>query len=44
MPENRQAINKIIGSLPLLDSKIGNITQALGKFFRSVNLFSYTYN
>ena len=29
MSDNRQAINKIIGSLSLLDSKIGNITQAL---------------
>ena len=45
MSENRQAINKIIGSLSLLDSKIGNITQALKReVFRLVNLFSYTYN
>ena len=29
MLENRQAIKKIIGSLSLLDYKIGNITQAL---------------
>ena len=29
MSENRQATNKIISSLSLLDSKIGNITQAL---------------
>ena len=29
MSENRQAINKIIGSLSILDSTIGNITQAL---------------
>ena len=44
MSENRQAINKIIGSLSLLDSKIGNITQALeGKFFRLINLSSFTY-
>ena len=46
LSENRQAINKIIASLSLLDSKIGNITQALEKevFFRLVNLSSYTYN
>ena len=31
MSESRQAINKIIGSLSLLDSKIGNITQALDR-------------
>ena len=38
MSENRQDINKSIGSLSLLDSKIGNITQALErKFFRLVN-------
>ena len=29
MSENRQAINKITSSLSLLDSKIGNIAQAL---------------
>ena len=29
MSQHRQAINKIIGSLSLLDSKTGNITQAL---------------
>ena len=28
MSENRQAMNQIIGSLSLLDSRIGNITQA----------------
>ena len=45
MSENRQAINKFIGSLSLLDSKIGNITQAVERgFFRLVNLSSYTYN
>ena len=45
MSENRQAINKIIGSLSLLDSKIGNITQALdGTFFQVSHLSSYTYN
>ena len=44
MSENRQAMNKIIHSLSLLDSKIGNITQALERevFFRLVNLSSYT--
>ena len=46
MSENRQAINKVISSLSLLDSKIGNITQALvmGSFLRFVNLSSYTYS
>ena len=29
MSENKQAINKITGSLSLLESKICNITQAL---------------
>ena len=43
MSKNRQAVNKIIGSLALLDSKIGNITQALEReVFGLVNLFSYT--
>ena len=29
MSENRQALNKIIGSLANLDVKLGNITQTL---------------
>ena len=39
MSENRQAINKIIGSLSLLDSKIGNITQALEREVFQVSQF-----
>ena len=31
MSENRQVLNKIIGSLSNLDVKLGNITQALEK-------------
>ena len=31
MSENRQALNKIIGSLANLDVKLGNITEALEK-------------
>ena len=29
MPENRQALNKMIGPLANLDVKLGNITQAI---------------
>ena len=43
MSENRQAINKIIGSLSLLDSKIGNITQALEREFFQVSQFIQLY-
>ena len=39
MLENRQALNKSIGSLSLLDSKIGNITQALEREFSQVCQF-----
>ena len=31
MSENRQTLNKIIGSIANLDVKLGNITQALLK-------------
>ena len=43
MSENRQAINKIIGSLSLLDSKIGNITQALEREVFQVSQFIQLY-
>ena len=43
MAENRQAINKIIGSLSLLDSKIGNITQALERDVFQVSQFIQLY-
>ena len=32
MSENRQALNKIIGSLANLNVKLGNIAQALEKY------------
>ena len=43
MSENRQAINKIIGSLSLLDSKIGNIIQALEREVFQVTQFIQLY-
>ena len=43
MSENRQAINKMIGSLSLLDSKIGNITQALEREIFQVSQFIQLY-
>ena len=43
MSENRQAITKIIGSLSLLDSKIGNITQALEREVFQVSQFIQLY-
>ena len=43
LSENRQAINKIIGSLSLLDSKIGNITQALEREVCQVSQFIQLY-
>ena len=43
MSENSQAINKIIGSLSLLDSKIGNITQALERQVFQVSQFIQLY-
>ena len=43
MSENRQAMNKIIGSLSLQDSKIRNITQALEREVFQVSQFN-TYN
>ena len=43
MSENRQAINEIIGSLSLLDSKIGNITQALEREVFQVSQFIQLY-
>ena len=39
MSENRPAINKIIGRVSLLDSKIGNITQALERDIFQVSQF-----
>ena len=41
--ENRQAISKIIRSLSLLDSKIGNITQALEREVFQVSQFFQLY-
>ena len=43
MSENRQPINKIIGSLSLLDSKIGNIIQALEREVFQVSQFIQLY-
>ena len=43
MSENRKAVNKIIGSLSLLDSKIGNITQALEREVFQVSQFIQLY-
>ena len=43
MSEYRQAINKIIGSLSLLNSKIGNITQALESKVFQVSQFIQLY-
>ena len=43
MSENRQAINNIIGSLSLLDSKIGNITLALEREVFQVSQFIQLY-
>ena len=43
MSENRQAVNKIIGSLSLLDSKIGNITQPLERGIFQVSQFIQLY-
>ena len=43
MSENRQAINKIIGSLSLLNSEIGNITQALERQVFQVSQFIKLY-
>ena len=43
MSENRQAINKIIGSLSLLDSKIGNITLVLERVVIQVSQFIHSY-
>ena len=39
MSENRQALNKMIGSLANLDVKLGNITQAIEKKVFQVEQF-----
>ena len=39
MSENRQTLNKIIGSLANIDVKLGNITQALEKKVFQVGQF-----
>ena len=47
LSENRQALNKIIGSLVNLDVKLGSITQAIEKEvfqFKLDNLYNYIYN
>ena len=43
MSENRQAINKILDSLSLLDSKIDDITQALEREVFQVSQFIQLY-
>ena len=46
MSENRQDLNKIIGSLTTLDVKLGNMKQAIEKevlCFRFDNLYNYIY-
>ena len=43
MSKDRQAIDKIINSLSLLDSKIGNITQSLEREVFQVSQFIQLY-
>ena len=43
MSENRQALNKIIGGLAILDVKLGNITQALENEVYQVGQFVQFY-
>ena len=43
MSQNRQTINKIIGSLTVLDTKLGNITQALEREVFQVGQFVQLY-
>ena len=43
MSQNRQTLNKIIGSLTVLDTKLGNITQALEREVFQVGHFVQLY-
>ena len=43
MPQNRQTLNKIIGSLSVLNTKPGNITQALAREAFQVGQFVQLY-
>ena len=43
MSENRQALNKIIGSLANLDVKLGNITHAIENKVFQVGQFVQSY-
>ena len=43
MSQNRQTLNKIIGSLTVLDTKLSNITQALEREVSQVGQFVQLY-
>ena len=43
MSQNRQTLNKIIGSLAVVDTKLGNITQALEREVFQVGQFVQLY-
>ena len=43
MSQNRKTLNKIIGSLTVLDTKLGNITQALEREVFQVGQFVQLY-
>ena len=43
MSQNRQTLNKIIGRLAVLDTKLGNITQALEREVFQVGYFVQLY-